>query len=131
MYVSPKVKVGELFKHLLEKIISLDFLSLKVTFHLVAQAEIVKRSLFNSLAVSAGSNPDAIKDVSSAKINMWLSISLIVSLIYIIKSICPNQEPCGTPALTSNTSDLSPSTMTIKDSPEIYQKHFSAHSHSE
>ena len=51
-----KIIGGELFKHLLEKIISLDLLPLNVTFHFVAQFEILTRSLFSYAAVIAGSS---------------------------------------------------------------------------
>ena len=59
---------GELLRNLLEKIMSLDFEELKVTFHFCAQFEIFSKSLFKICAVSAGSDPVANKEVSSAKI---------------------------------------------------------------
>ena len=46
---------GELFNILLEKIISLVFPALNVTFHLRAQIEILFKSLLSCSAVSAGS----------------------------------------------------------------------------
>ena len=84
---------GELFRHLFEKIMSFDFLALKITFHLVAQLEIFIKSLFNCAAVSAGSVPDAKSEVSSAKISMSLSMSETMSFIYIINSKGPSLEP--------------------------------------
>ena len=79
--MSSKIRGGELFKHLFEKIISLDLLPLKVTFHLVAQFEIFTRSLLICAAVIAGSGPDAMREVSSAKMRMSLSMSEIISFM--------------------------------------------------
>ena len=45
------------------KIISFDFLGLKVTFHFSAQAEIFARSLFKISDVSAGSLPNLVSIV--------------------------------------------------------------------
>ena len=47
---SLKIKGGELFKSLFEKIISLDFPALKVTFHFCAQQDIRKDKSDNTLA---------------------------------------------------------------------------------
>ena len=59
---------GGVIQNFLEKIISLVFLGLKETFHLNAQELIFSRSLFNCSAVIAGSEPVAISDVSSEKL---------------------------------------------------------------
>ena len=65
---SLKISGGELNKTLFsEKITSLLLPGLNETFHFVAQLLITSRSLFKSIAVSAGSIADANMQVSSAK----------------------------------------------------------------
>ena len=49
---------------------SLDFLGLKVTFHLSAQLEFFCKSLFNIPVVILGSSPTASNEVSSAKLSI-------------------------------------------------------------
>ena len=66
---------------------SLVFEALNVTFHLVAQVEFFCKSLFKMLAVSLGSDPVANKQVSSAKIKMSLSMSSVMSFMYIKKAV--------------------------------------------
>ena len=58
---------------------SFDFFALNWTFHLCAQSEIFTKSLLSCAAVSAGSVPVAKSEVSSAKINISLSMSSIMS----------------------------------------------------
>ena len=65
-----KVNGGELFKHLFEKIMSLVFFGLNETFQVCAQIEILSKSLFSCLTVSAGSVPLASREQSSAKTNI-------------------------------------------------------------
>ena len=65
---------------------SLDFVALKVTFHISAHDEIFSKSLFNLDDVSAGSVPFAKSVVSSAKINISLSISLTISFMSMINT---------------------------------------------
>ena len=45
--VSLKIIGAELFRTFLEKIISFDLLALKTTFHVIAQENILFKSLFN------------------------------------------------------------------------------------
>ena len=70
------IKGGELFRHLLENIISFDFLALKVTFYISAQTEIFPKSLLSWSAISLGLDPVEKSKVSSARINISLSISI-------------------------------------------------------
>ena len=79
--VSLNIRGGELFRHLLENIMSFDFLALNVTFHVSAHNEIFSRSLFNMAAVSDGSEPASIREVSSANIKISLSMSLMMSFM--------------------------------------------------
>ena len=73
---------GAVFKNVcFENIMSLDFLALKVTFHLSDHFLILIKSLFSLLVVNSGVLPEAAFVVSSAKINISDSISSIISLI--------------------------------------------------
>ena len=103
---------GELFNTLFEKIIFFVLDALKVTFHFKAQLDIFCKSLFKISAVSAGSDPDTNRDVSSAKIKISLTISVVISFIYNKNNKGPSLDPCGTPAFTSKISDFWPSTTT-------------------
>ena len=58
-----KSQKASVFKTFLEKIMSLDFLALNVTFHFLAQLPIFFKSLFSIAAVSAGSTAEANNDV--------------------------------------------------------------------
>ena len=103
---------GELFRIFFEKIISLDFPALNVTFQILFQDEIFSQSLFICAEVSDGSVPLARSVVSSAKINISLSMSATISFMYIRKRSGPNLEPWGTPALVSSRLDVTQSTTT-------------------
>ena len=70
-----------MFRILLEKIIFLVLVVLNFTFHFFAQDEIFCKSLFRISEVSAGSEPETNKEVSSAKIEISLSISSEISFI--------------------------------------------------
>ena len=96
---------GELLSVLLENIISFDLEALYVTFHILAQAEILSKSLLMAAVVKFGSLPTAVKQVSSANSKPSHSKSLRISLMYIIKSKGPNLDPWGTPALTGSSSE--------------------------
>ena len=87
-----KIKGGELWRHFLVNIISLDSFGLKVNFHLSAQLDILARSILSCRAVSAGSSPLSTRVVSSANINISLSISLKITLIYILDNNGPNLD---------------------------------------
>ena len=89
----------------MEKIISLDFLALNETFHFVAHSDILSKSLFNCAEVSAGSNPEAKRVVSSAKIKISLSNPSTISLMYIKNSKGQSLDPCGTPTNRSSIPD--------------------------
>ena len=109
MRSSFNIKGGELF----EKIISEDLSELNFTFHLSAQVDILARSLFKISAVWEGSLPEAKREVSSANIKMSLSMSLVMSIMYIIKSKGPSLLPCGIPAFTISTLLFIPSTTVV------------------
>ena len=76
-----KTTGGELCNVLLEKIISLVFDELKVTFQIFAQAEIFVKSLLRAAVVMLGSFPTAVRQVSSAKSSPSHSRSLRISLM--------------------------------------------------
>ena len=67
MYLSLSKSGGELNRYFeCEKIKSLLFPALKITFQFLAQADIFSKSLFSTFAVRAGSISEANKQVSSA-----------------------------------------------------------------
>ena len=90
---SLKIRGGELFNTLFEKIKSLDFSALKVTFHNFAQLEILTKSLFSISAVSEGSFPLAKREQSSAKSKISLSNPDTMSLMYIKNNSGPSLDP--------------------------------------
>ena len=81
-----------------------------MTFHLRAKSEIFTKSLLSCSAVSAGSEPEASREQSSAKIKISVSRPSTMSFIYIRNSNGPSLDPCGTPVVISIIADLKPST---------------------
>ena len=76
-----KYKWGELFNNLFANIILFVLLVLNFTFHCSAQDEIFCKSLLRITDVSAGSEPETNKEVSSAKIKISLWMSFRMSFI--------------------------------------------------
>ena len=92
---------------------SLVFPALKVTFHLVAQADTFFRSLLSRLDVSSALSPVVMSVVSSANMCGVDSRSLIISFMNRINNSGPSLEPCGTPASTGCSEDSAPSTTVL------------------
>ena len=96
---------GTMMVTLLEKMISLDFEVLNETFQMLAQLEILTKSLLSAAEVRFGSLPTAVRQVSSAKRRQSHSRSCTMSLMYIMNRSGPNRDPCGIPAFTGNSSE--------------------------